>query len=173
MPASKKNPEFLIALLVEDHPGVTMKIAAMFARRGINLTSFTGAASEKKGLSRIVMKAQGDDRVFEQIYKQMNKLVEVVQVKPLLPERATMRELALVKVNIKNDVDRQMVISLNEIFRNKVIDVTTKTMTLEVVGSSDKIDSFIELVSERVAIRELSRSGTIALLRGEDSIFLD
>ena len=72
MAKSPKIPEFLVALLVEDHPGVTMKIAGMFARRGINLIRFTGASSEKKGFSRIIMKAEGDSQVFEQIYKQMN-----------------------------------------------------------------------------------------------------
>lgn len=173
MPANNNKPVFMIALLVEDHPGVTMKIAGMFARRGINLTSFTGASSEKKGLSRIMMKAEGDHQVVEQICKQMNKLIEVVQVRPLLPDKATFRELALVKVSIKDDKDRQAVMSLNEIFRNKIIDVTVKTITIEVVGSSEKINSFLELVNEITSVRELARSGTIALYRGEDSIFMD
>lgn len=173
MSNNEKMPEFVIALLVEDHPGVTMKIAGMFARRGINITSFTGASSEKQGFSRIMIKAEGDHRDFEQIYKQMNKLVDVVQVKPLLPGNSTLRELALVKVVLKDENDRQTVMSLNEIFRNNIIDVTTKTMTVEVVGSSDKIDSFVELVGESVKIRELARSGTIALYRGQDSLFLD
>ncbi len=173
MAKAEKTPEFLVALLVEDHPGVTMKIAGMFARRGINLTSFTGASSEKKGFSRIIMKAEGDSKVFEQIYKQMNKLIEVVKVKTLLPDNAIMRELALVKVDIKDAIDRQAVISLNDIFRNRVTNITPKTMTIEVVGSTGKIDSFVSLVTEQVNIRELARTGTIALYRGEDSIFMD
>jgi len=173
MSKTEKTPEFLVALLVEDHPGVTMKIAGMFARRGINLTSFTGAPSEKKGFSRIIMKAEGDRKVFEQIYKQMNKLIEVVKVKTLLPDSAIMRELALVKVSIRDEKDRQAVMSLNDIFRNRVINITTKTMTVEVVGSSGKIDSFVSLVNEKVSVRELARTGTIALYRGEDSIFMD
>jgi len=173
MAKAEKTPEFLVALLVEDHPGVTMKIAGMFARRGINLTSFTGASSEKKGFSRIIMKAEGDSKVFEQIYKQMNKLIEVVKVKTLLPDNAIMRELALVKVDIKDAADRQAVISLNDIFRNRVTNITPKTMTIEVVGSTGKIDSFVSLVTEQVNIRELARTGTIALYRGEDSIFMD
>jgi len=120
-----------------------------------------------------MIKAEGDQSDLEQIYKQMNKLVDVVQVKPLLPGNSTLRELALVKIVIKDDKDRHAVMSLNEIFRNNIIDVTTKTMTVEVVGSSDKIDSFVELVGETVKIRELARSGTIALYRGADSLFLD
>ena len=119
-----------------------------------------------------MIKAEGDHSDFEQIYKQMNKLVDVVQVKPLLPANSTLRELALVKVVLKNEKDRQTVMSLNEIFRNNIIDVTTKTMTVEVVGGSDKIDSFVELVGESVKIQELARSGTIALYRGADSLFL-
>ncbi|NQU65590.1 MAG: acetolactate synthase small subunit, partial [SAR324 cluster bacterium] len=107
------------------------------------------------------------------IYKQMNKLIEVVKVKILQPESATMRELALVKVTIKDDKERQSVMSLNEIFRNRVIDITPKSMTLEVVGSSDKIDSFVGLASERVHVSEVARSGTVALYRGDDSISLD
>jgi acetolactate synthase I/III small subunit len=173
MPSVNRKPEFLVALQVEDHPGVTMKIAGMFARRGINITSFTGAPSAKKGLSRIIVKAEGDRKVFEQIYKQMNKLIEVVKVKTLLPENATMRELALVKVSIREQKDRQAVMSLVNIFKGRVIDITPKTMTIEIVGGSDKVDSFTELMAEQVPVRELARSGTIALYRGSAGTFLD
>jgi len=96
--------EYVIVLLVEDHPGVTMKIAGMFARRGHNMKSFTGAPSEQKGLSRIVIKTEGTEEQIEQIQKQINKLIEVVKVQVLQPDKSVIRELALIKLRVKDDL---------------------------------------------------------------------
>jgi len=99
--------EYIIVLLVEDHPGVTMKIAGMFARRGHNMKSFTGAQSEQKGFSRIVIKTEGSEEKIEQIQKQMNKLIEVVKVQVLQPDKSVIRELALIKLRVKDDLTHQ------------------------------------------------------------------
>ncbi|MBD3188088.1 acetolactate synthase small subunit [Candidatus Bathyarchaeota archaeon] len=162
-----------IALLVYDHPGVMMKVTGLFARRGFNIASISVGHSEREGFSRITIVAEGDEATIEQIIKQLNKLVDVVKVQHLHPDRSTMREFALVKVDVKDNQARQEIMTLVEIYRGKVIDVTTKTMTVEVSGSEQKVDSFIDLLSEFVHIKEIVRSGLVALLRGEESITLD
>ena len=175
MSSSSKSPSNLvcIGMLVNDHPGVMMKITGMFARRGFNIASITVGHSEREGISRITIMAEGDEQTIEQIIKQLNKLVEVIKVLHLQPNSTTMRELTLVKVVVKDHKARQEVVSLVEIFRSKVVDVTSRTMTIEVVGSTRKVDSFLELIREIVPIKEIVRSGVVALGRGEDSISLE
>ena len=166
------SSEYIIVLLVEDHPGVTMKVAGMFARRGHNMISFTGAPSEQKGLSRIVIKTEGSKEQVEQIQKQMNKLIDVVKVQVLQPDNCVIRELALIKLLIKDDLTHQKILSMIEIYHGKVIDANLKQVTLEIVGNSEKIDAFLNIMRNMNALREVSRSGNVALLRGTESIFL-
>ncbi len=163
----------VIGMLVHDKPGVMMKITGMFARRGFNIASITVGASERLGFSRITIVAEGDEVVLEQIIKQLNKLIDVVKVQHLNAAKTNLREFALVKVSAKNNKDRQEILTLVEIYRGKVIDVTSKTMTVEIIGSQKKIESFIELLGDVTHIREIVRSGIVALLKGEDSISLD
>ncbi|MHA1370572.1 MAG: acetolactate synthase small subunit [Promethearchaeota archaeon] len=162
-----------IGLLVYDHPGTMMKISGLFARRGYNIASISVGHSERPGFSRVTIVVEGDESTIEQIIKQLNKLVDVIKVQHLDPARATMREFALIKVQAPNNQIRQEIMTLVEIYRGKVIDVTVKTMTLEISGSKQKVDSFIELISDFVNIKEIVRSGIVALPRGEESITLD
>lgn len=162
-----------IGMIVYDHPGVMMKISGMFARRGYNIASISVGNSERPGFSRITIIVEGDAPTIEQIIKQLNKLVDVVKVQHMDPKTSTMREFALIKVDVKENSTRQEIMTLVDIYRGKVIDVTTKTMTLEVSGSERKVDSFIELISDIVKVKEIVRSGIVALLRGEESITLD
>ena len=170
--ATESISEYVIVLLVEDHPGVTMKISGMFARRGHNIMSFTGATSEQKGLSRIIIKTEGTEKQVEQIQKQMNKLIEVVKVQVLQPEQCVIRELALIKLRVKDDLTHQKILSMIEIYHGKIIDANLKQVTLEIVGSSEKIDAFLNIMRNLNALKEVSRSGNVALFRGNDSIFL-
>jgi acetolactate synthase I/III small subunit len=174
--ATNKNGEtnqVCIGLLVYDHPGVMMKITGMFARRGFNISNISVGHSERPGFSRITIMAEGDEATLEQIVKQLHKLIDVVKVQHLEPQKTTMREAALVKVNVKDNQGRQEIMTLIEIYKGKVIDVTSKTMTLEIVGTQRKVDSFIDLISEIGTIKEIARSGVLALYRGEESITLD
>ncbi|UYP46719.1 hypothetical protein NEF87_003004 [Candidatus Lokiarchaeum ossiferum] len=166
------SSEYIIVLLVEDHPGVTMKIAGMFGRRGHNMISFTGAPSDKKGMSRIVIKTDGTKEQIEQIQKQMNKLIEVVKVQILQPDNCIIRELALIKLVITDELTHQKILSMVEIYHGKVVDANLKQVTLEMVGSSEKIDAFLTTMNNMNVLREASRSGNVALFRGNDSIFL-
>ena len=162
-----------ISMLVFDHPGVMMKVVSMFARRGYNIASISVGHSERQGFSRITIVAEGDAATIEQIIKQLNKLVDVIKVQEIDSSKATMREFALVKVTTRDNQVRQEIMTLVEIYRGKVIDVTSKSMTLEVSGTERKVDSFIELIAEIAKIKEIVRSGVVALLRGEESITLD
>jgi acetolactate synthase-1/3 small subunit len=165
--------QFVIALLVEDHPGVTMKITGMFARRGHNIISFTGAPSEQKGLSRVVIKTEGTEEQVEQIQKQMHKLIEVVKVQLMHPDKSVIRELALIKLMVKdNDITHQKILSMIEIYHGKIIDANLKQITMEIVGTSEKIDAFLNIMRDLNVLKEVSRSGNVALFRGTDSIFL-
>ncbi|MHA1886979.1 MAG: acetolactate synthase small subunit [Promethearchaeota archaeon] len=169
---AKSVSEYVIVLLVEDHPGVTMKIAGLFARRGHNMKSFTGAPSEQKGFSRIVIKTVVSKKQVEQIQKQMNKLIEVVKVQVLQPDKCIIRELALIKLLVKDDLTHQKILSMNEIYHGKVVDANLKQVTLEIVGDSEKIDAFLSIMRNMNVLREVSRSGNVALFRGTESIFL-
>jgi acetolactate synthase-1/3 small subunit len=163
-----------IGLLVYDHPGVMMKITGMFARRGFNIASISVGHSERPGFSRITIVAEGDEDTIEQIIKQLHKLIDVVKVQHLEPSKTTIREAALVKLNVRDNAARQEIMTLVDIYRGaKVIDVTSKTITLEVTGSEAKLESFIELVAEVGTIKEIARSGVLALIRGEESISLE
>ncbi|MCP4762712.1 MAG: acetolactate synthase small subunit [archaeon] len=163
----------IIGLWVKDEPGVMMKITGMFARRGFNIASITVGHSERAGFSRITIAAEGDESTIEQITKQLHKLVDVIKVQHLPPGKTTLRECALIKVKTLNNTIRQEIITLIELYRAKSIDVSAKTITIEVVGSSRKIDSFIDLVKEIAPIREIARSGIIAMPRGDSAITLD
>ena len=168
-----ENQQVCIGMLVYDHPGVMMKITGMFARRGFNISSISVGHSERPGFSRITIMAEGDEATIEQIIKQLHKLIDIVKVQHLEPSKTTMREASLVKVLVKDNSARQEIMTLVDIYNGKVIDVTSKTMTLEIVGTQRKVNSFIELISEIGNIKEVARSGVLALYRGEESITLD
>ncbi len=158
--------KYLVALVVEDHPGVTMKVAGLFARRGINLYSIAAAPIGEK-YSRIFITARGNDADIEQIQKQMHKLIEVIKVQLINFEDAVVRELALIKVSVDSKDLHGKILSIIDIFKGKVLDIAIDHLTIEVVGVSKKIDSFIELIKEYGTIRELSRTGAIAIYRKE------
>ena len=163
----------VIGMLVLDHPGVMMKITGLFSRRGFNIASISVGKSEKPGFSRITIVAEGDKKTIEQIIKQLNKLIEVVKVQELSDDSTTIRMSALVKVMIKNSTVRQEIINIVNLYRAKAIDVTPNTMTLEVVGGERKVESFIEIIRDITTIKEIVRSGVLAIARGDNSITLD
>ncbi len=162
-----------IGLWVFDKPGVMLKIMGLFARRGYNIASISVGHSERPGFSRMTIVAEGETKIIEQIIKQLNKLTDVVKVQALPSGTTTNRELGLIKIAIRNNTDRLNVEPLISFYRGKVIDVNSKTMTIEIVGTEKKLDSFINLITEIVSIKEIVRSGVVGLSRGENSITLD
>jgi acetolactate synthase-1/3 small subunit len=162
----------VIAALVENKPGVLHSIANMFRRRGFNIESITVGHTEQKGLARMTITVNGDEKTLEQIVKQMNKLIDVVKVASLEPENIVTRELALIKVNVPDTKTRSDIINCVEVFRGRVVDVSSETLTIEITGAPDKIDAFLNLM-KTYGIMELARTGITALSRGVKSIRIE
>ena len=153
-----------LTVLVENHPGVLARVSGLFARRGYNIESLAVSVTDKPEISRMTLVVGGDHRVLEQITKQLNKLVEVIKVVDYSETAAVERELALIKVN-SEPKDRGEIMQIVEIFRGRIIDMSDKTFIIEVTGSPDKMDKITALL-ENYGIRELVRTGIIAMARG-------
>jgi acetolactate synthase-1/3 small subunit len=162
----------VIAALVENKPGVLHSISNMFRRRGFNIESITVGRTEQEDLSRMTITVKGDEKTLEQVVKQMNKLIDVVKVNRLEPENIVTRELALIKVNIPDNKSRSDVINCVDVFRGRVVDVAPETLTIEITGTPDKIDAFLNLM-RTYGIMELARTGLTALSRGVRSIKIE
>jgi acetolactate synthase-1/3 small subunit len=162
----------VIAALVENKPGVLHSVSNMFRRRGFNIESITVGRTEHEDLSRMTITVKGDEKTLEQIVKQMNKLIDVVKVSQLEPENIVTRELALIKVNVPDNKSRSDVINCVDVFRGRVVDVSPEALTIEITGTPDKIDAFLNLM-RTYGIMELARTGLTALSRGMRSIRID
>ena len=155
----------IISALVEHRPGVLQRVAGLFTRRGFNIENITVGESETPGIARMTIIARGDDRVLEQITKQLNKLIDVIKVRDLEPSGTVKRELCMVKVHVPSEMIRAHRIQYAIIFGGRIIDVSPETMTVEVTGDSEKIDAFLELL-KAFGIKELARTGPTAMTPG-------
>lgn len=155
----------VISTLVEDKPGVLQKVASLFTRRGFNIDSITVGQSEVENLARMVFVVKGDEKVLEQVTKQLNKLVDVVKVKDLDPNYSVKRELCLVKVKSDDERSRSEIMQYVNIFRGKVIDVCDDNITLEITGDPDKVDALLGLLKP-FGIKKIARTGPTAVSRG-------
>jgi acetolactate synthase-1/3 small subunit len=157
----------LIAL-VQDHPGVLDRIASLFRCRNFNIESLTVGHSETPGISRMTLVVDCDSEAQrEQVVKQFHKLIEVTKViEDATPDRAVYRELALVKVAATLET-RSAIIQLVDVFRAQVIDVAQASMTIEITGDEDKVDSLVNLLRP-FGIKDLARTGRVAMLRGSN-----
>ncbi|MEQ8820145.1 MAG: acetolactate synthase small subunit [Sumerlaeia bacterium] len=155
----------IISVLVENHFGVLARISGLFASRGFNIHSLAVGPTHDPTISRITLAVKGDDRVVEQIHKQLNKLVDVIKVQDLTSSGEFIdRELILVKVAVPA-ARRVEVIQLASAFQAHPIDISQETMTLELVGQQTTIEAFLEILAP-YGLLELSRTGRIALSRG-------
>lgn len=152
-----------LSVLVEDEAGVLTRIAALFARRGFNIESLAVGPAEQVGVSRITMVVPGDDQAIEQVTKQLYKLINVLKVQDISEVPAVERELMLVKVNAPSTT-RSEIIELAQIFRARVVDVGEDSLTLEVVGDPGKMVAIVQVLN-RFGIREIARTGKIAMIR--------
>jgi len=158
-----------IAVLVKDLPGVLARVASLFTRRGFNIESLAVGHTEETGISRMTIIVEGDERVLEQITKQLNKLIDIIRVKDIFPQNSVERELALIKVNTASLLIRSEVMQTVDIFRAKVIDVNSQIITIETTGTEDKVNALIELLRP-FGLEEIVRTGKIALSRGSKDI---
>lgn len=154
-----------IAVLVNDQPGVLLRVSSLFGRRGFNIDSITVGSSEEIGLSRMIIVTTGDERTIEQVEKQLNKLIDVIRVVYLSSKQMVARELAFIKVKAEPS-KRPEIIGLVDIFRASVIDIGPNNLIIQVVGELSKIEAMAELL-QPYGILELSRTGTISMIRGE------
>lgn len=155
----------IISLLMENEAGALSRVAGLFSARAYNIESLTVAPTEDATLSRMTLVTVGSDDVIEQITKQLNKLIEVVKVVDLSNGDHIERELMLVKVRAIG-ADRDEIKRLADIFRGSIIDVTSKSYTIELTGTSSKLDAFIDAI-ERSAILETVRTGASGIGRGD------
>jgi acetolactate synthase-1/3 small subunit len=153
----------IISILAENHQGVLARISGLFSGRGYNLESITAGATTDPTVSRITIACTGDDSVVEQIKKQLNRLVDVIKVTELTAVPALHRELALIKVSAKGRL-RGEIFQVADVFKAQVMDVGHDAMSVELIGSPDKIDDFLALLSP-YGIVEIARSGVVSMER--------
>jgi len=153
-----------ISILVENEFGVLTRIAGLFSGRGFNIESLTTAPTLDHSLSRVTVVTVGDDKILEQITKQLNKLINTIKVIDFTGEDFVAREIALIKVTAESE-HRAEILRMVDIFRANVVDVGSRSYTIEATGNSSKIDALIELLRP-MGIKELVRSGPVAIGRG-------
>ncbi len=154
---------------MENEAGALSRVAGLFSARGYNIESLTVAPTEDASLSRMTLVTRGSDEIIEQITKQLNKLIDVVKLIDLTEGAHIEREMMLVKVKAEGE-SRSEVKRLADIFRGNIIDVTTSTYTIELTGTGDKLDAFLEAIGEDVL--ETVRSGVSGISRGGKSLAL-
>lgn len=158
----------ILSLLVDNTAGVLSRISGLFSRRGYNIDSLSVGVTADERFSRMTVVCSGDVLILEQITKQLAKLVDVRDIKVLEPEDSVSRELVLVKVSAKPE-QRQGIISIADIFRANVIDVSKDSLVIEMTGSKSKLGAFIDLL-EDYEILELARTGITGLSRGAHDV---
>jgi acetolactate synthase-1/3 small subunit len=155
----------IISVLVENKPGVLFRVTNMFRARNFNIESLSVGPTEQPDLSRITVTIDEEEPVIDQLVKQLDKLVDVVEVLRLDVNNTVHRELALIKMKLKDPSHRIEIINLANIFRGKIVDISKGSIMVEITGTTDKINAFIALVKE-YNIVEMARTGVTALARG-------
>ena len=154
-----------ISLLVENSFGAFDRVATMFSAKGFNLHSISIGETEIRDISRMTLVTSGDDQIIDQVVKQLDRLVDTIKVVDLTAHERTERELALIAVNYQKGSLEELK-NINDIFRGKVVDINNTSITLEVTGPPAKINAAVNVLMP-FGIKELARSGTVALKRGE------
>jgi acetolactate synthase-1/3 small subunit len=161
-------PTHTLSVLVEDKPGVLARVASLFSRRGYNIQSLAVGATEQKNMSRMTIVVSVEESPLEQITKQLNKLVNVIKIVEQDEENSVARELALIKVRADAGTRSQVIEAVN-LFRAKVVDVSTESLTIEATGTPAKLEALLRVL-EPYGIRELVQSGVVSLSRGPRGI---
>jgi acetolactate synthase-1/3 small subunit len=154
----------VLTILVENKPGVLTRIAGLFARRGFNIDTLTVGPTDDEHISRVTLTVDGALHPIDQVTKQLHKLINVLKIRDLEPEDTVTRELALFKVAV-DGVQRAEVLQLTDIFRGRIVDVTRRSIIVEITGTTDKIESF-EALLRPFGLVEMMRTGEIAISRG-------
>ena len=154
-----------LSVLVQNHAGVLSRVSGLFSRRGYTIESLAVGVTENEAISRMTIVVEGDNYVVEQVSKQLYKLVEVLKVSDITEEKYVGREMVLVTVSVEPS-HRGEIVALTEIFKGRIVDLSRKTMMLELTGNEEKINAFIDALTP-YGIKEMVRTGKIALVRGD------
>lgn len=160
----------ILAILLENEPGSLSRIVGLFSQRAFNIETLTVAPTEDETISRITIVTSGNNLVIEQIVKQVNKLVDVIKVIDLSDIQHVERELVLIKVIANNDKSRTEVKRMTDIFRATIIDVGKSIYTIQLVGTDEKVNAFLESLSHETEIIETVRSGCVGIGRGDKAL---
>ncbi|MFH1007331.1 MAG: acetolactate synthase small subunit [Candidatus Latescibacterota bacterium] len=152
-----------ISALVENHFGVLASVAGLFSSRGFNIDSLSVGETENSSISRMTIVVNGDDRILEQVMKQLNRLIDVIKVIDLTVQDYVDRELVLIKVST-NKGARSEIMEIVHVFRGRIVDISPGTMTVETTGTEEKIDAIVGMLKP-FGIKEIARTGKVALLR--------
>ncbi|HEX2127188.1 MAG TPA: acetolactate synthase small subunit [Thermoleophilaceae bacterium] len=155
----------VLSILVENKPGVLARIAGLFARRGFNIDSLAVGPTDDESMSRITLTVDGAAHPIDQVTKQLHKLVHVIKIRDLGPDERVARELALFKISCQDGESRAQVMQFTDIFRGSVVDVSKRSVTVEVTGTDDKVEAFEEMVRP-FGLIEMVRTGEVAVARG-------
>jgi len=157
--------DYTLSVLVENHPGVLAQISGLLSGREFNIRSIAAGETEDSTITRIIMVVAGDDRVIDQVKKQLDRLVDVIRITDLSGIPSVDRELALVKVSSTGS-RRAEVFQIVDVFRAKIVDIAHKSLTIEVTGVSEKVEALIGMLGP-FGIKEIVRTGKISIARGE------
>lgn len=160
----------ILAILLENEAGSLSRIVGLFSQRAFNIETLTVAPTEDESISRITIATTGNDLVIEQIVKQVNKLIDVIKVTELSDIQHVERELLLIKVLANNDTSRTEVKRITDIFRGTVIDVGKNIYTIQLTGTDEKVNAFIQSLRNETEIIETVRSGCVGIGRGDKSL---
>ncbi|MCI8501739.1 MAG: acetolactate synthase small subunit [Oscillospiraceae bacterium] len=157
-----------VSILVENHAGVLSRVSGLFSRRGFNIDSLAVGVTDDSSVSRITIVVDGDDYMLEQVEKQLNKLIDVIKLRTLPQDEIISRELMLIKVSAESNT-RGDIMDIAKIMGAKISDITTSAMTVEIADTAERLQTMLDLLKP-YGIKEVVRTGTIALQRGEGSI---
>ena len=164
-----KHNQHTISILVENKTGVLQRVSGLFTRRDFNINNITVGKTSEPGHSRITITTYGDNNTLEQIIKQLNKLIEVIKVREMKPEQTIRRQLALLKIHAPTEQAKSEIIQYTNIFRGHIIDVTPKTITIEISGKPDNINALMDLLRP-YGIKETAKTGITAITRGQKTL---
>ena len=160
--------QIVLSILVENTPGVLSRVSGLFTRRGYNIDSITASPTQNEKFTRMTIAVSGDDIILLQIKNQLSKLEDVVKIFELKQNESVCRELILIKVRASK-AEKQEIITIADIFRAKVVDVSSDTLMMELTGNVSKIEAFINLIND-FEILELVRTGATGLTRGDTTV---
>ncbi len=162
----KKMMQHTLIAHMENKPGVLNRVSGLFRRRNYNIEALSVGHSETPGISRMTIVVNGDNRIVEQVVKQLYKLVNVTEVADVSDQPSVIRELALIKVQARPGT-RMEIIELAKVFRGRVVDVGSEAMTIEISGPEERVNSLVRLL-QPYGIKELARTGRMAMVRSDD-----